>query len=80
MNTFIVTIKLEKLKQHKSKNKQIGICRHNPGQCTDITGSHHSFLHSEKDESIPINQIGIFYESLGLHVTRVEEVQEVTAK
>lgn len=75
MKTFIVTIKLGNLKNHNPRKKNTGKCRHDHNhQCTDITGSHHSFLHFEKDMSKPINEIMNFYQSLGHHVTRVEEI------
>lgn len=72
MTVYIVTIKLSKMKCHNPKTKVAGICRHGKGQCTDITGEHHSFLHVEDTYGNDAVNVQRKFEHLGYHVTRVE--------
>ncbi len=74
MASYIVTVRLSRLKEHDPHNKVTGGCRIGSGdKCTDSTGEHHSLLYvSSKDETI--QSISQQYKVLGFHVTRVEEV------
>lgn len=64
----IVTIKLPRNPDHDPKNKKHGKCPIKDEYCTDITGSHHSYLASgESLDEITRNA----YTEFG-HVTRIE--------
>lgn len=69
MKRFIVTIKKANNPNHDPHSKVTGKCPVSP-TCTDATGAHHSFLH-EADSAVALQS---YLKSLGMHVTRVEEV------
>lgn len=74
---FIVTIKLPRNKNHNPKNKKTGTCPivHNNGECTDVTGEHHSFI----GWGTSAEQVREFFSGLpyNYHVTRVEGTYKV---
>jgi hypothetical protein len=82
MRLFAVTVRLEKNPAHDPKNKKTGPCPLNAltkHLCDDVTGEHHTLLHSGGDKST-VESVRALYESMGnametvYHVTRVEEV------
>lgn len=70
MPLFIVTIKVERNKDHDPKNKVGGECSVSL-DCTDVTGEHHSLLvkADSRDEIDYILKEIITYK----HITRIEE-------
>lgn len=71
MTDYIVTIKLPKHPLHDPNNKKSGKCLIS-AHCTDVTGAHHSTL--LRNSSASIEQVRQKYEELGVHVTRIEQV------
>jgi hypothetical protein len=72
MNTYIVTVKLDKNPDHDPKNKVKGECPLTYGYCTDASGAHHSIL---AKNFISTEAVRVYYEKvLGFHVTRIESV------
>lgn len=76
----IVTVKLPRNPKHNPRNKQIGICplcsiserKAGMGRlCTDVTGSHHSYIEEGK------NRLDIFCKAKAKygHITRVEVIE-----
>lgn len=72
MSDFIVTVKLANNPTHDPKNKVTGPCPINKSTCTDVTGAHHSFLFRN---ALSEDIVRTYFEVLGFHVTRIEEVQ-----
>ena len=69
----IVTVKLPRNPQHNPQNKKSGKCPITGWTCTDVTGSHHSYIESGQ------NRAEIWWkakEKFG-HVTRIEVIEEV---
>jgi len=74
MTTYIVTVKLEHLKEHNPQNKLTSACRVSSNNtCTDSLGEHHSFLYVGMNNDTP-NSVSQRFKILGFHVTRVEVV------
>ena len=72
MTDYIVTVKLPKHPLHDPNNKKTGKCPIDGSTCTDVTGAHHSAL--IRNTSATIVEVQAEYESLGIHVTRIEVV------
>jgi len=69
----IVTVKLPINPKHNPRNKKTGKCPVTQWLCTDVTGSHHSYIESGE------NRAEIYWKAkvrFG-HVTRVEVIEEV---
>jgi len=66
----IVTIKLPRNPRHNPRNKQTGRCPIKNTPCTDITGSHHSYIEEGKD----IKDIKEKAKKKWGHVTRIEVI------
>lgn len=68
----IVTVKLPRNPRHNPRNKVTGMCplKEN-GVCTDITGSHHSYIEEGED------RFEIYWKARQKygHVTRIELVK-----
>lgn len=71
----IVTVKLPRNPVHNPKRKREGICpiiRKKKRVCTDITGSHHSFIEHGKDlEDIRRKVLAACH-----HITRIEVIEK----
>lgn len=65
---YIVTIKLPRNPTHNPRNKITAPCPLNAQECTDSTGQHHSVLWDAVSEDV----IREHYNTLGVHVTRIE--------
>lgn len=69
---YLVTVKLAKNSKHDPRNKVTGPC---PiiwnGQCSDVTGEHHSFIVSR--DNLTVEGVRDLL-SPQFHVTRVEEL------
>lgn len=71
----IVTVKIKRNPRHDPKSKHIGPCPINgvvfkSGICTDMTGSHHSYIAKGKD----LEEITYYAERKFDHVTRIEPI------
>lgn len=67
----IVTVKLRRNPNHNPSNKKTGMCPLDNGKiCTDITGSHHSYV-TEGESTMQIRKDA---EKRYGHVTRIEEL------
>ena len=64
----IVTVKLKKNPFHNPRDKKTGNCPIQNCICTDITGSHHSYIETGKDRDEIIQKA----EQKWGHVTRIE--------
>lgn len=69
----IVTIKLPRNPKHNPRNKKSGWCPINPQKhCTDITGSHHSYIQEGLNMEDIRNKARAKYD----HITRIEFFDE----
>jgi len=70
----IVTVKLHRPSiQHDPHHKKVGPCPLNPDViCTDVTGSHHSYIEEGADRS----QIERRAKQKHQHITRIEVMKE----
>jgi hypothetical protein len=68
---YAVTIKLSRNPKHDPRNKKIGTCPAMGGECTDITGEHHTYVVHAKstEDAYDTARIAGFD-----HVTRIESV------
>jgi len=73
MTDYIVTVKLPKHPLHNPKDKKFGACPIHGSSCTDVTGAHHSML--VRNSSSSIEQVQAEFEGRGIHVTRIETVE-----
>lgn len=69
----IVTVKLKRDSTHDPRNKIVGACPlgGRTSKCTDVTGSHHSYIEVGKD----LDQIYALAKRKYGHVTRVEVLE-----
>lgn len=67
----IVTVKLKRNVKYDPRNKKTGRCPIRNNLCTDITGSHHSYIEEGK------NRNEIFWKARQKwgHVTRIEVLE-----
>ena len=71
----VVTVKLQKNPNHNPQNKKTGICpiavftKNKHCRCTDITGSHHSYIVKGKDLEEIKRKVHKYFK----HITRIEE-------
>jgi hypothetical protein len=72
METYIVTVKLERHSDHDPANKQTGECPVS-SRCTDVTGQHHSFLTQGLNEKYIRERLEA--EPNPIHVTRIEKAR-----
>jgi hypothetical protein len=70
MPQFIVTVKLHRLPEHDPRSKKTGPCPVSGGNCTDVTGEHHSYL----QEAVTSDDAARIAREQWTHVTRVEQV------
>lgn len=68
MSQFIVTLKLERNRNHDSRNKVTAPCPLSGHECTDPTGEHHSVVVDAQTSA----GAHAWFTSRGIHVTRVE--------
>jgi len=70
----IVTVKLPRNPRHDPRNKRIGNCPIHTERrtCTDVTGSHHSYI----ERGATMDEIITKAQTKFGHVTRVEEIIE----
>lgn len=69
MGTWLVTVKLPRNPAHDPRNKVTGPCPlGTSGECTDVTGEHHTFLAFGEDASEVHDAASLAYG----HVTRIE--------
>lgn len=72
---FIVTVRLDRNKDHDPQNKRIGYCPiSSKGEvCTDVTGEHHSMLIEDIAPAHAAQKV----RAMGYHhITRIEAVIE----
>ena len=71
----IVTVKLPPNPKHDPMNKIVGACPLNNGyQCSDLKGSHHSFIVEHEDYLCAVDDLKRETERKYGHVTRIEIV------
>ena len=67
----IVTVKLPKNPKHNPKNKKVGWCPlGNKKVCTDVTGSHHSYIETGETKA----EIEYKARQKYGHITRIENL------
>jgi hypothetical protein len=68
---FLITVKLPRDPDHDPTNRKAGTCPVNHGNCTDITGPHHTFLlEADGNQTEMMEEVRTRWP----HVTRIEEV------
>jgi len=72
MADFIVTVKLPNDPNHDPKNKITGPCPITKAHCTDVTGAHHSAVIKNV---LSAELVLADFQALGLHVTRIEQIE-----
>lgn len=74
MQLFLVTFKLPKNPAHNPRDKKTGKCPlPNNGECTDVTGEHHTVVYRMHEDST-LQGVKEWLENEGHYVTRVEIV------
>lgn len=73
LKIYLITVKFPKDPNHDPLNKVTGECPLTSGDCTDVTGAHHTMA-LESDETADEVRDRL---SEQFHVTRVEEVPSV---
>jgi len=68
----IVTVRLQRNPNHNSAFKRTGKCPIDGRLCTDITGSHHSYI----ETGFSLMDIQSKARRKGFHITRVEVIEE----
>jgi hypothetical protein len=72
MAAYIVTVKLSRNEAHDPRNKVTAPCPMSGRECTDQTGEHHSVL-VEAQSAVGARE---YFIAAGVHVTRVEAVED----
>lgn len=71
MKLYLITVRLPKNPDHDPRNKVVGECPLSSGECTDVTGEHHTMLLGSGETASEIHE----RLTKQFHVTRVEEVR-----
>lgn len=69
---YIITTKVEKNTLHNPRDKKTGICPFTGGECTDITGEHHSFLTMGTSIQDVYDRFSQF-----IKITRIEHAEQI---
>jgi hypothetical protein len=70
MKLYLVTVRLQRHPDHDPRNKVAGECPLSSGECTDVTGEHHTMLLGSNETASEIH----VRLAKQFHVTRVEQV------